>query len=126
MQTFLPEYIDPVTTFPPLKDAVAEFTACYLRTALKRTGGHQQKAAAELGIHRNTLIRRCAEVGIPRRYGKPSRTPKQNPKWAVARRIIGLGPLPPKKPFRAITLDDLPKRSVARQRMLERLNAHSA
>ena len=122
MKTDLSEYSDnPSVPLPSLEWATTHFLAQYLRLAMTRNGGHQQKAAAELGIHRNTLVRLCDQAGVPRRYGKPKRERQPNPAGAVARRLIGLEPLPPRKPVRAITLEDLPKGSAARARMQERM-----
>ena len=122
MTTDLPEYSDdPSVPLPSLEWATTHFLAQYLRLAMKRNGGHQQKAAAELGVHRNTLMRLCDQAGVPRRYGKPKRERKPSPTSAAARRLIGLEPLPPKKPSRAITVEELPKGSAVRARMQERM-----
>src|SRR6202451_948825 len=45
-------------------DAVREFKRQYLREVLVANRGNQCKAAEELGIHRNTLSRTMAELGI--------------------------------------------------------------
>jgi Fis family transcriptional regulator, factor for inversion stimulation protein len=45
-------------------DAVREFKKQYLREVLAANRGNQCKAAEELGIHRNTLSRTMAELGL--------------------------------------------------------------
>ncbi len=45
-------------------DAVREFKRQYLREVLISHRGNQCKAAEELGIHRNTLSRTMAELGL--------------------------------------------------------------
>ena len=45
-------------------DAVREFKKQYLREVLVAHRGNQCKAADELGIHRNTLSRTMAELGL--------------------------------------------------------------
>ena len=46
------------------EDAVREFKKQYLREVLVANRGNQCKAAEELGIHRNTLSRTMAELGM--------------------------------------------------------------
>lgn len=46
------------------EDAVREFKRTYLREALIANRGNQCKAAEELGMHRNTLSRAMAELGL--------------------------------------------------------------
>ena len=46
------------------EDAVREFKRQYLREVLVANRGNQCKAAEELGIHRNTLSRAMAELGL--------------------------------------------------------------
>ena len=46
------------------EDAVREFTRSYLREVLVAHRGNQCKAAEELGMHRNTLSRAMAELGL--------------------------------------------------------------
>lgn len=45
-------------------EAVREFKKQYLREVLVANRGNQCKAADELGIHRNTLSRTMAELGL--------------------------------------------------------------
>jgi DNA-binding NtrC family response regulator len=45
-------------------DAVCEFKRRYLREVLVAHKGNQCKAAEELGMHRNTLSRTMAELGL--------------------------------------------------------------
>jgi Fis family transcriptional regulator len=46
------------------EDAVREFKRQYLREVLVANRGNQCKAAEELGMHRNTLSRTMAELGL--------------------------------------------------------------
>lgn len=46
------------------EDAVRDFKRRYLREVLVANRGNQCKAAEELGIHRNTLSRTMAELGL--------------------------------------------------------------
>ncbi len=46
------------------EDAVREFKRQYLREVLMAHRGNQCKAAEELGMHRNTLSRTMAELGL--------------------------------------------------------------
>ena len=46
------------------EDAVREFKKQYLREVLEAHRGNQCKAAEELGMHRNTLSRAMAELGL--------------------------------------------------------------
>lgn len=45
-------------------DAVREFKRQYLREVLVAHRGNQCKAAEEMGMHRNTLSRAMAELGL--------------------------------------------------------------
>ena len=45
-------------------EAVSEFKKQYLREVLVAHRGNQCKAAEELGMHRNTLSRAMAELGL--------------------------------------------------------------
>jgi DNA-binding NtrC family response regulator len=46
------------------EDALREFKRQYLREVLLAHRGNQCKAAEELGMHRNTLSRTMAELGL--------------------------------------------------------------
>jgi Fis family transcriptional regulator len=46
------------------EDAVREFKKQYLREVLVANRGNQCKAAEELGMHRNTLSRAMADLGL--------------------------------------------------------------
>ncbi len=46
------------------EDAVQEFKRSFLREVLIANQGNQCKAAEELGMHRNTLSRAMAELGL--------------------------------------------------------------
>jgi Fis family transcriptional regulator, factor for inversion stimulation protein len=48
----------------PYEEAVREFKKHYLREVLVAHRGNQCKAAEELGMHRNTLSRAMAELGL--------------------------------------------------------------
>jgi DNA-binding NtrC family response regulator len=48
----------------PYEEAVREFKKQYLREVLIKHRGNQCKAAEELGMHRNTLSRAMAELGL--------------------------------------------------------------
>jgi DNA-binding NtrC family response regulator len=48
----------------PYEEAVREFKRQYLREVLIAHRGNQCKAAEELGMHRNTLSRAMAELGL--------------------------------------------------------------
>lgn len=50
--------------FPSLDAASAAFARFYLRSALARTRGNQCKTAELIGVHRNTVLRMCRELGI--------------------------------------------------------------
>ncbi len=45
-------------------DAVHEFKRAFIREVLVANRGNQCKAAEELGMHRNTLSRAMAELGL--------------------------------------------------------------
>jgi len=46
------------------EDAVRDFKRQYLREVLESHRGNQCKAAEELGMHRNTLSRAMADLGL--------------------------------------------------------------
>jgi len=48
----------------PYEEAVRDFKKQYLREVLLAHRGNQCKAAEELGMHRNTLSRAMAELGL--------------------------------------------------------------
>lgn len=48
----------------PYEEAVREFKRQYLREVLVAHRGNQCRAAEELGMHRNTLSRAMAELGL--------------------------------------------------------------
>ncbi|MBK6597079.1 MAG: nitrogen regulation protein NR(I) [Proteobacteria bacterium] len=49
---------------PWLAEALPQFERLMIEAALRRTGGHRQEAARILGWGRNTLTRKCKELGI--------------------------------------------------------------
>ena len=48
------------------EDGRQEFERRFIERVLADTGGHLSEAAAKLGIHRNTLARKMAELRIKR------------------------------------------------------------
>jgi DNA-binding NtrC family response regulator len=62
--TYFPELADPAIKLDDLDKAVRKFMHKYLTTALIRNNSHMQRAAEELGIHRNTLTRLCKQTGV--------------------------------------------------------------
>jgi DNA-binding NtrC family response regulator len=63
-----------------LDDAVKNFVRGYIVEALARNRYHMGRAAEELCIHRNTLTRRCREVGIVTGRKSPVRAAGQKEK----------------------------------------------
>jgi DNA-binding NtrC family response regulator len=57
-------------------NAVTEFEKRFIQHMLEKNNGNQSKAAQALGIHRNTLSRKRAELGLdhqPKRRKRSSR-----------------------------------------------------
>jgi len=57
-------------------DAVTEFEKRFIQRMLEKNNGNQSKTAQALRIHRNTLSRKSAELGLdhpPKRRKRPSR-----------------------------------------------------
>ena len=48
------------------RKALQRFRRGFIRSALLRHGGNQVRAAAEMGVHRNSLARTMQELGMPR------------------------------------------------------------
>jgi len=48
-------------------DAVTEFEKRFIKRMLEKNNGNHSKAAAELGIHRNTLSRKVGDLGLDHR-----------------------------------------------------------
>ena len=48
-------------------DAATEFEKRFIQRMLEKNNGNQSKAAKALGIHRNTLSRKSAELGLDHR-----------------------------------------------------------
>ena len=55
------QMIDGGITF---EDGCREFERRFISRVLDDTDGHLSKAALQLGLHRNTLTRKLAELGI--------------------------------------------------------------
>jgi Fis family transcriptional regulator len=49
------------------EDARNEFERRFIRNILEKVHGNQSKAAQTLGIHRNTLSRKIAQLGLDHR-----------------------------------------------------------
>ena len=76
------------------EDAVREFKRQYLREVLVTHRGNQCKAAAELGMHRNTLSRAMAELGLSLaevRAGLKRPPRSERPVYVAARQIYRQG-----------------------------------
>ena len=48
-------------------EAVSEFEKRFIKRMLEKNNGNHSKAAAELGIHRNTLSRKVGDLGLDHR-----------------------------------------------------------
>jgi DNA-binding NtrC family response regulator len=67
LQAVTPERPDSDPTFAqPLKEAVDQFTAAYLRRLLARHGGDTQKVADHARVHVTSIRRKMRELGIAR------------------------------------------------------------
>lgn len=58
------------------EDALLEFEKKFIRKVLEKNNGNQSKTAKILGIHRNTLSRKIADLGLdnrPKRRRKKAR-----------------------------------------------------
>jgi DNA-binding NtrC family response regulator len=53
-------------------DAVSEFERRFIKRMLEKNNGNHSKAAAALGIHRNTLSRKVDGMGLDQRH-RPKR-----------------------------------------------------
>lgn len=76
------------------EDAVREFKKQYLREVLLAHKGNQCKAADEMGIHRNTLSRTMAELGLNLAEVRASlkRPPRsERPVYSAVRQIYRQG-----------------------------------
>ena len=76
------------------EDAVREFKRQYLREVLLAHRGNQCKAAEEMGIHRNTLSRTMAELGLSLAEVRASlkRPPRsERPVYSAVRQIYRQG-----------------------------------
>jgi sigma-54-dependent transcriptional regulator len=47
-----------------LEEGVSEFERRFIQRALSESGGNRTKAAATLGLHRNTLARKIAQYKL--------------------------------------------------------------
>ena len=76
------------------EDAVREFKRQYLREVLLAHRGNQCKAAEEMGIHRNTMSRTMAELGLSLAEVRASlkRPPRsERPVYSAVRQIYRQG-----------------------------------
>ena len=78
----------------PYEEAVRDFKRQYLREVLVTHRGNQCKAAEELGMHRNTLSRAMAELGLEladvrAELKRPPRS--ERPLYSAARTIYRQG-----------------------------------
>jgi DNA-binding NtrC family response regulator len=76
------------------EEAIREFKKQYLREVLLAHRGNQCKAADELGMHRNTLSRTMAELGLSLaevRAGLKRPPRSERPIYSATRQIIGRG-----------------------------------
>ncbi|MGA2634872.1 MAG: helix-turn-helix domain-containing protein [Terracidiphilus sp.] len=76
------------------EDAVHDFKRQYLREVLIAHRGNQCKAAEELGMHRNTLSRTMAELGLDLaevRAGLKRPPRSERPVFSTARQIYRQG-----------------------------------
>jgi DNA-binding NtrC family response regulator len=54
-------------------DALSEFEKRFIKKMLEKNNGNHSKAAAALGIHRNTLSRKVEELGLDHRPKRRAR-----------------------------------------------------
>ena len=54
-------------------DAVSEFEKKFIKRMLEKNNGNHSKAAAALGIHRNTLSRKVDDLGLNHRPKRRAR-----------------------------------------------------
>jgi Fis family transcriptional regulator, factor for inversion stimulation protein len=74
-------------------DAVKQFKRRYIYEVLSQHKGNQCKAAAELGMHRNTLSRTLAELDMNTaqiRNGMRRPVMSERPRMAMAAKPLGL------------------------------------
>ena len=65
-------------------EAVREFRKRFILTVLEQSNGNQCKAAKQLGMHRNTLSRTVAELGLDVRAVRAgSRRPPRSEKVVI-------------------------------------------
>lgn len=66
----LNEYTDVISVFASLdfKDAKRDFERKYVEKCLEQTGGNITKAAATLGIHRQSLQHKIRELGLTKKF----------------------------------------------------------
>jgi DNA-binding NtrC family response regulator len=76
------------------EDAMREFKKQYLREVLLAHRGNQCKAAEEMGMHRNTLSRTMAELGLSLAEVRATlkRPPRsERPVYSAARQLYRRG-----------------------------------
>ena len=57
-------------------DAISEFEKRFIQRMLEKNNGNQSKTAQALGIHRNTLSRKSAELGLDHQPKRRKRSRK--------------------------------------------------
>ena len=71
----------------PYAMAVQQFQKCFIETVLKENGGHQIKAAQDLGMHRNSLSRSIDQFEVDVRALRAERRPPKSERLASHKRI---------------------------------------
>lgn len=71
MESLINQMIEHGIYYP---DAVGEFEKRFIKKILETSNGNRSKAAKALGIHRNTLSRKVAELGLDRRPHRRKRS----------------------------------------------------
>jgi Fis family transcriptional regulator, factor for inversion stimulation protein len=67
--------------------AVRDFQKCFIETVLRENGGHQIKAARNLGMHRNSLGRAIAQFEVDVRTLRTERRPPKSEPLPTHKRL---------------------------------------
>jgi Fis family transcriptional regulator, factor for inversion stimulation protein len=70
-------------------EATREFRKQFIIAALKAAQGNRSRAAKNLGMHRNTLIRTMRALGIEVTAVGPERRPPQRAKLSARNKLAG-------------------------------------